>query len=87
MSKDNKYVEAEKEAERKDLREHGYQTIREFTDKFAKGLYVYMCTNWPSPTGDVLHHPEDLASNVLSYAEAVHTTIQTFGAGNTIDRE
>ena len=87
MSKENKYVEAEKEALRKDLREHGYQTIREFTDKFAKGLYVYMCTNWPSPTGDVLHHPEDLAANVLAYAEAVHTTIQTFGAGNTIDRE
>jgi hypothetical protein len=87
MCKDNKYVEAEKAAVRKDLREHGYQTIREFTDKFAKGLYVYMCTNWPAPTGDVLHHPEDLASNVLSYAEAVHTTIQTFGAGNTIDRE
>jgi hypothetical protein len=70
-----------------ELRTDGYQTIREFTDKFAKGLYVYMCSNWPSVDGQDLHHPEDLASNVLCYAEAVHTTIQTFGAGNTNVKE
>ena len=79
--------DAEDERVRKDLRAHGYQTIREFIVKFDQGLYVYMCNNWPSPTDDVLHHPEDLASNALAYAEAVFATIQTFGAGNTNGRE
>lgn len=92
MSKKNKHIsteeiQAEHEAmNRRNLREFGYQTIREFTDKFSLGLYEYMCNNWPSDV-DELHHPEDLASNVLTYAEAVFTTIQTFGAGNTNGKE
>jgi hypothetical protein len=79
--------DAESERVRKDLRAHGYQTIREFIVKFDQGLYVYMCNNWPSVDGDDLHHPEDLASNALAYAEAVFATIQTFGAGNTNVKE
>ena len=79
--------EPESDKVRKDLRAHGYQTIREFIVKFDQGLYVYMCNNWPSPTGDELHHPEDLAANALAYAEAVFATIQTFGAGNTNVKE
>jgi hypothetical protein len=87
MSKENKYVAKEREEVRKDFRDHGYQTIREFVDKFSQGMYVYMCNNWPSVDGDDLHHPEDLASNASMYAEAVFTTIQTFGAGNTNGRK
>ena len=67
----------------KDFRAQGYQTISEFVDKFAEGLRAYMDRNWPDHNADILHHPEDLASNVLCYAEAVHTAIQTFGAGDT----
>jgi hypothetical protein len=78
-SKKNK---ASKQAE-EEFRADGYQTITEFIDKFTLGLREYMYKNWPNPNPHILNHPEDLASSALTYAEAVHTTIQTFGAGNT----
>jgi len=77
-----KKTEASERAE-KEFRDEGYQTITEFVDKFSQGLREYMNKNWPNPNPNILNHPEDLASNALMYAEAVYTTIQTFGAGNT----
>ena len=83
MAKKEKEIDEAREF----MRSYGYQSINEFVEKFSRGLYVYMCSNWPNPSPDILHHPEDLASNALCYAEAVHTTIQTFGAGNTNVKE
>ena len=82
MAGSSKKTEASEQAE-KEFRADGYQTITEFVDKFALGLREYMNKNWPNPNPNILNHPEDLASNALMYAEAVYTTIQTFGAGNT----
>lgn len=66
---------SKKEAE---LRLYGYMTIEEFTAAYNIGLRLYMEENWPKDR-DGLHHPEDLAANALSYAEATFSTISIFG--------
>jgi len=82
-SKKNK---ASKQAE-EEFRADGYQTITEFVDRFTLGLSEYMHKNWSHPNPHILNHPEDLAASALTYAEAVYTTIQTFGAGHTNIKE
>ena len=65
-----------------ELRANGYMTTDEFVERFTRGLGGYLRSNWPTkPSG--LHHPEDLTSNALAYAEAAHIVIGVFGAGNT----
>ena len=68
----------------KELRAAGYMTAHEFVAKLERGMRQYMENNWGLSTGDDdLHHPEDLASAALTFAESVMFCIQTFGAGNT----
>lgn len=69
-----------------DRRAWGYTTIDEFVDKFSTGLRAYMLNNWKSVGPDEVHHPEDLTSNMLCYAESVYETIQVFGMGNSNER-
>ena len=69
-----------------ELRSNGYMTIDEFMNKFEVGMRQYLHNNWRSDKEDDVHHPEDLASNALCYAEAVWETIQVFGAGNTNEK-
>ena len=70
-----------------DRRSWGYMTIDEFAVKFNMGLKEYLHANWKGIATDDLLHPEDLTSNLLSYAEAVFTVIGMFGAGNTNARD
>ena len=60
-----------------DLRARGYLTVDEFVDKFSESLRGYMHSNWPS-TADELHHPEDLASNAITYTEIMYRVIVDF---------
>jgi hypothetical protein len=66
-----------------DRRTWGYTTIDEFVDKFSMGLRAYLHNNWKSTEPEDVHHPEDLTSNMLCYAESVYTTIEVFGMGNS----
>lgn len=61
-----------------ELRLHGYLTIEEFVSAFAIGLRLYLEDNW-SKDRDGVHHPEDLSSNALSFAEATFNVISIFG--------
>lgn len=60
------------------LRTKGFMTTDEFIDLFATGAREYMAKNWPNGLS-VLHHPEDLTSTMLNYAEAVFWTVSVFG--------
>ena len=62
-----------------ELRLYGYMTIEEFTAAYNIGLRLYLEENWSNVSDDKLHHPEDLAANALSYAEATFSTISIFG--------
>ena len=62
-----------------DLRLHGFMTIEEFTAAYNIGLRLYLEENWSNVSSNELHHPEDLAANALSYAEATFSTISIFG--------
>ena len=76
MSKKKKKLTKE-EAE---LRLYGYMTIDEFVKAFTFGLKLNLHDSWPKNfSDDDLHHPEDLAANCLSFAEAVFNTITIFG--------
>ena len=70
-----------------DRRADGHMTIDEFIEKFSYGLRLYMNNNWRHTDKDAVHHPEDLTSNMLCYAEAVYETVQVFGMGNTNKEE
>ncbi len=70
----------------KELRAHGYMTINEFVDRFAFGLKEHLHTNWKSSPDELLH-PEDLTSNMLSYAESVYSVVGIFGVGSTNVKE
>jgi hypothetical protein len=70
-----------------DRREHGYMTIDEFVDKFAFGLKESLHTNWKGASKDDVFHPEDLTSNMLSYAESVYIVTGIFGVGSTNVKE
>jgi len=69
-----------------DRREQGYMTIDEFVEKFAFGLKEYLHTSWKTASKDDVLHPEDLTSNMLSYAESVFTVVGIFGVGSTNER-
>lgn len=84
MSKRNKKP---KDWTDEDRREYGYMTIDEFVAKFSFGLREYLRNNWREDEGLNIHHPEDLTSNMLSYAEAVFTVVGIFGVGSTNERE
>jgi hypothetical protein len=84
MSKRNKQP---KDWTDEDRREHGYMTIDEFITKFSYGLKEYLHTNWKSTSPEDVLHPEDLTSNMLSYAESVFSVIGIFGAGSTNARD
>ncbi len=60
-----------------DLRARGYLTVDEFVDKFSESLRGYMHSNWPT-TATELQHPEDLASNALTYTEIMYRVIVDF---------
>jgi len=60
-----------------DLRARGYLTVDEFVDKFSESLRGYMHSNWPT-TANELQHPEDLASNALTYTEIMYRVIVDF---------
>lgn len=68
-------------------RGHGYMTINEFVEKFSFGLKEYLRNNWKDDEGLEIHHPEDLTSNMLSYAEAVYTVVGIFGVQSTNERK
>lgn len=70
----------------KELRSRGYMTIDEFMNRFELGMRQYLHKNWGHGETDNLHHPEDLASNALAYAESAWEIIQVFGAGDTNER-
>ena len=82
MGSSGTYKKDKESKTRRHFRAEGYQTIDEFVSKFNQGLGEYLKRNW-STDPDVLHHPEDLASNALAYAEAIFAGIASFGAGNT----
>jgi hypothetical protein len=84
MSKRNKLP---KDWTDKDRRERGYMTIDEFVEKFAFGLKEYLHDNWKSENFQDIHHPEDLTSNMLCYAESVYSVVGIFGVGSTNERE
>ena len=72
----------------KELRAAGFMTTDEFVDKLTRGMREYMRKNWGFfVTDSNLHHPEDLASAALTFAESIFYSIQTFGAGNTNEEE
>jgi hypothetical protein len=83
MSKRNKLP---KDWDDEDRREHGYMTIDEFVTKFSFGLKEYLHNNWKSNPDDLMH-PEDLTSNMLSYAESVYSVVGIFGVGSTNAKE
>lgn len=66
----------------KKLRAAGWMTTAEFIDKFNRGLMTYL-ENYTYTKMDDIHHPEDLISNVLSFAEITYIHIQNFGSGET----
>jgi hypothetical protein len=70
-----------------DRRERGYMTIDEFVTKFSYGLNEYLHNNWKSYKPTDIHHPEDLTSTMLCYAESVFTVVGIFGVGSTNERE
>lgn len=70
-----------------DRREFGYMTIDEFVAKFSFGLKEYLFNNWKSGGASELHHPEDLTSNMLCYAESVYSVVGIFGVGSTNVRD
>lgn len=70
----------------RDRREFGYMTIDEFIEKFSFGLKEYLYNTWKSAEPSELHHPEDLTSNMLCYAESVFTVVGIFGVGSTNER-
>lgn len=70
-----------------DRREHGYMTVDEFVAKFSFGLKEYLHNNWKSVNVTEIHHPEDLTSNMLSYAESVYIVTGIFGVGSTNVKE
>lgn len=75
MKKKKKLSKSEAE-----LRLYGYMTIEEFVKAYSIGLRLQLEENWSwSLDDDKLHHPEDLASNALVFAEAVFNTISIFG--------
>lgn len=69
-----------------DRRSFGFMTVDEFVEKFSFGLRMYLHNNWKSNEPNELHHPEDLTSSMLCYAESVFETVQVFGVGNTNER-
>ena len=71
----------------KKLRAEGWMTVDEFITKFSYGLKEYLHTNWKSTSPEDVLHPEDLTSNMLSYAESVFSVIGIFGAGSTNARD
>lgn len=70
-----------------DRRERGYMTIDEFVTKFSYGLKEYLYNNWKSNPPTDIHHPEDLTSNMLCYAESVYSVVGIFGVGSTNVKE
>jgi hypothetical protein len=68
-------------ANEKELRAAGFMTAQEFVDKFTQGLESYLTHQHFATSG--LHHPEDLASGVLTYAESLWQVVNVFGVGNT----
>lgn len=72
-----------------ELRLYGYMTIEEFVKAYSIGLRLQLEDNWPKDR-DGLHHPEDLASSSLIFAEAVFNVISIFGVNGAkvfIDKE
>jgi hypothetical protein len=70
-----------------DRRERGYMTIDEFVTKFSFGLKEYLHENWRSADNSEIHHPEDLTSNMLCYAESVYSVVGIFGVGSTNEKD
>jgi len=68
-----------KEITAKELRERGYLTVGEFTDKLLPGMLSYMESNLSGGSSDTIHHPEDLFSNALTYLEVGLFVIGSFG--------
>lgn len=65
-----------------ELRLYGYMTVEEFVKAYSIGLRLQLEEIW-SNNRDGLHHPEDLAANSLSFAEAVFNTISIFGVNGS----
>ena len=84
MSKRNKRT---KDWNDQDRREHGYMTIDEFVTKFSFGLNEYLYKDKNNYDAEAIHHPEDLTSTMLSYAESVYTVVGIFGVGSTNVKE
>lgn len=61
----------------KELRDRGYLTPDEFVERLVPGLKQYLERSWTAG----LCHPEELASNTLSYLEVAYYVISDFGIG------
>ena len=68
----------------KKLRAEGWMTVDEFMERITPAMKEYLVKNWTKDE-DTIHHPEDLASNALSFMEAIFCGITTFGA-SPVDR-
>jgi len=75
-----------KEVTEKELRERGYLTVEEFTDKLLPGLQSYMESNLAAGEKGKIFHPEDLISNALTYLEVGFFIVDSFGFNGFKDK-